>query len=208
MKNSDDKPQYKTYDFNTDPQGSKQRRRRTTNYLHGWWIGILIIAIALGIVYGINLWQNHSQPARNTAIVSQKSKKQIDKITAASKKRSAQKDANTRVTDFRQQLKQQDQDGVTAKQRASLQKQIDTEANKNARSQEQTLLDNTSDRKPPKAKQNTENADPFSQTHTFSSVADAKSWANTTKNQWLKMGYSNYTITANGQGYFVLRFLK
>ncbi|KRM93227.1 hypothetical protein FC56_GL000892 [Lentilactobacillus senioris DSM 24302 = JCM 17472] len=207
MKNSDDKPQYKTYDFNTDAQRKGQHRRKTTNYLHGWWIGFLIIAIALGIVYGINLWQNHAHPVANTAVVSQKSKRQIDKITAATKKSADRDAAADKVERFRGQLKKQNNDGLTSEQRTNLQKQIDQESNQSAQSQEQTLLDNTPTKQVPESKA-APVTDPFSQTHTFSTIADAKNWANATKTEWLKAGYSDYTITANGQGYYVLRFLK
>lgn len=203
MKNSNDKPQYKTYDFNTDTP----RRKKSTNYLHGWWIGVLIIAVALGIAYGISLWQNHIHPVANTAVVSKKSKRKIAKITAATNKSADQDAAADKVDRFRSQLNSRNDDGITSDQRSDLQKQIDKETNQNAKSQEQTLLDNTESRhistnKPAPV------TDPFSQTHTFSSVADAKNWANATKAQWLKAGYSDYTITSNGQGYFVLRFLK
>ncbi|MCY9806488.1 hypothetical protein OXT66_02860 [Lentilactobacillus senioris] len=207
MKNSDDKPQYKTYDFNTDAQRKNQHRRKTTNYLHGWWIGFLIIAIALGIVYGINLWQNHAHSVTNTAVVTQKSKRQIEKITAATKKSADRDVAADKVERFRSQLNKQNNNGLTTDQRTNLQKQIDQEANQNAKSQEQTLLDNTA-AKQVAANKTAPVTDQFSQTHTFSTIADAKNWANATKTEWLKAGYSDYTITANGQGYYVLRFLK
>ncbi|KRK47768.1 hypothetical protein GPK34_11070 [Secundilactobacillus kimchicus] len=48
----------------------------------------------------------------------------------------------------------------------------------------------------------------FSSPHTFSSVEDARSWASATRSDWLKQGYTNYTITQDPQGNYVLAFTK
>ncbi|UQS86292.1 hypothetical protein MOO44_05045 [Nicoliella spurrieriana] len=50
--------------------------------------------------------------------------------------------------------------------------------------------------------------DGFSTPRQFSSVADATSWAKATQSNWIQAGYNNYTITSDGQGYYVLTFTK
>ncbi|MBW1605265.1 hypothetical protein [Lactobacillus sp. Sy-1] len=52
------------------------------------------------------------------------------------------------------------------------------------------------------------NGNSFSSPRQFSSVADATSWAKATQSSWIQAGYSNYTITSDGQGYYVLNFVK
>ncbi|WP_288530862.1 hypothetical protein [uncultured Secundilactobacillus sp.] len=48
----------------------------------------------------------------------------------------------------------------------------------------------------------------FSSSHTFSSVEDARSWAAALRSNWLAQGYTNYTITQDPQGNYVLTFTK
>lgn len=48
----------------------------------------------------------------------------------------------------------------------------------------------------------------FDRTHIFSSVADAQNYAKATQDQWLKAGYTNYTVSADSQGYYILKFIK
>ncbi|WP_054657248.1 hypothetical protein [Apilactobacillus ozensis] len=48
----------------------------------------------------------------------------------------------------------------------------------------------------------------FNVTHTFGSVEDAKNWATATQSSWLKDGYTNYTVTSDSQGYYILKFIK
>ncbi|AYF92285.1 hypothetical protein [Apilactobacillus bombintestini] len=55
---------------------------------------------------------------------------------------------------------------------------------------------------------NNSKKDMFAQRHIFSSVADAQNYAKATQEQWLKAGYQTYTVSADSQGYYILRFVK
>lgn len=48
----------------------------------------------------------------------------------------------------------------------------------------------------------------FSIPHTFSSVEDARNWVSATRSVWVKQGYTNYKITQDPQGNYVLVFTK
>ncbi|MCF6514720.1 hypothetical protein GSH19_00770 [Lactobacillus sp. S2-2] len=52
------------------------------------------------------------------------------------------------------------------------------------------------------------NISPFAYAKNFNSVEDAQNWANAMQDNWLADGYNNYTITQDGQGYYVLKFIK
>lgn len=79
--------------------------------------------------------------------------------------------------------------------------------------QNQSSQKNNQDQKTNKAKSNNQNKtkkniSPFANPKNFNSVEDAQNWANTTQDNWLADGYNNYTITQDGQGYYVLKFVK
>ncbi|WP_243674469.1 hypothetical protein [Lentilactobacillus kisonensis] len=112
---------------------------------------------------------------------------------------------DNRVSAFSDKLETAKENGLTPQEQGQLQSSINNEKNKAVKTRQQQLL-NRVRAKPRPAKPKA--ADPFATTHTFSSVNDAKNWANATKQQWLKDGYVNYTITSNGQGYYVLKFIK
>ena len=206
MKNSDDKPQYKIYKFGSRTDAQKSKRTKSASF-YGWLSGLIIVGLSLIIAMGINNWQlSHQGP--NTAIIS--------KHTAKSKQTQAQLNRSTKTSDqhstsrsvsqFREQLASYQDTGLTTKQRAKFQATINSEKDAEIAKQEQTLLDQvkvkvTSNSNQPKTNE-------FSQSHTFSSIDDAKNWANATKQQWLSAGYSTYTITSNGQGYYLLHFVK
>ncbi|MEJ6399707.1 hypothetical protein [Nicoliella lavandulae] len=52
------------------------------------------------------------------------------------------------------------------------------------------------------------NGGSFSTPRQFSTVQDATNWAKATQSSWIQAGYSNYTITSDGQGFYVLNFIK
>ena len=48
----------------------------------------------------------------------------------------------------------------------------------------------------------------FDGTHIFSSVADAQNYAKATQSQWIQAGYQTYTVSADSQGYYILKFVR
>jgi Sec-independent protein translocase protein TatA len=48
----------------------------------------------------------------------------------------------------------------------------------------------------------------FTHTKIFTSVEDAQNYAKTTQSQWIQAGYQTYTISADSQGYYILKFIK
>lgn len=48
----------------------------------------------------------------------------------------------------------------------------------------------------------------FTHTKIFTSVEDAQSYAKATQSQWIQDGYQTYTISADSQGYYILKFIK
>lgn len=204
MNRHDDEPQYKKYDFNSEENRRRQRRKQYS----GWWFALLILIIGIVLALSINWFVtsgNHRQGS-STNSISKTIKKSEKELSGNSKKGSltTQVEKN-RVNAFSSNLKDAQQNGLNPKERQQFQQTINEEQNQSVKSQEQNLLNGVKSDKPAKPQKA---PDQFSSTHTFASVQDAKNWANATKQQWLKAGYVNYTITSNGQGYYVLRFIK
>ncbi|GEP23965.1 MAG: hypothetical protein ABF679_02210 [Lentilactobacillus diolivorans] len=214
MNRHDNEPQYKKYDFNSE----QTRRRRRKKQYSGWWFALLILLIALAIAFSVNWFltrgdQKSSSSNNASSTISKTIKKSEQTIENKKSKGALTNDVEkNRIAAFNSKLKQADNNGITSQQRQQFQQSINQEVNKTVKSREQTLLNNVGTRQPakpsgPKAKKN-KTADQFSANHTFASVQDAKNWANATKQQWLKAGYVNYTITSNSQGYYILQFVK
>jgi hypothetical protein len=200
----DDEPKYKKYDFNSE----QSRRSRHKKQYSGWWFALLILIVAIGLAVSINwlVTRNDHKSSSSTASISKTINKSKQAIEGHTKKGSLTKKVeDNQVTAFNDKLKQAKSNGFTLQERNKLQAAINSEKNQTVKSRQQKLLDQASQQaKPAKPKA----TDPFATTHTFSSVNDAKNWANATKQQWLKDGYVNYTITSNGQGYYILKFIK
>lgn len=206
MNKHDNEPQYKKYDFNSEQTRRSQRRKQYS----GWWFALLILVVALGIALSINWVLTKDGHSSNNHASSTSISKTISKSESALRKKASKgsltsKLENNRVSTFKNQLAVADQNGITKQQRRQFQSSIDQEENKSVKFQEQSLLDKTKTRPSPKRPKA---PDQFATTHTFTSIQDAKNWANATKRQWLKAGYVNYTITSNGQGYYTLKFMK
>ncbi|GHP14495.1 hypothetical protein YK48G_19200 [Lentilactobacillus fungorum] len=204
MNRHDDEPKYKKYDFNSE----QSRRSRHKKQYSGWWFALLILIVAIGLAVSINwlVTRNDHKSSSSTASISKTINKSKQAIEDHTKKGSLTKKVeDNRVTAFNDKLKQAKSNGFTLQERNKLQAAINSEKNQTVKSRQQKLLDQASQQtKPAKPK----TTDPFATTHTFSSINDAKNWANATKQQWLKDGYVNYTITSNGQGYYILKFIK
>lgn len=208
MNKHDNEPQYKKYDFNSE----ETRRSRRKKQYSGWWFALLILVVALLIAFSLN-WlltkDNHksSGHSSNNRISRTIKKSESTLINRKKKGPLTRQLENNRIATFKKKLNQADQNGITKQQRARLQESINQESNQSVKDKEQSLLNQTETRtnRPPKKPKQT---DPFATDHTFSSIQDAKNWANATKSEWLKAGYVNYTITSNGQGYYTLKFIK
>ncbi|EEI19444.1 hypothetical protein [Lentilactobacillus hilgardii] len=208
MNKHDNEPQYKKYDFNSEQTRSSQRKRQYS----GWWFALLILIIALGIAVSLSWFLTRDSSKSSNRSSTNNISRTIKKSESALKNRKTKgaltsKLESNRVNSFKKQLNQADNNGITKQQRSQLQEKINQESNQSVKSKEQSLLNQTQSRsnQPPKKPQA---ADPFATSHTFSSIQDAKNWANATKEEWLKAGYVNYTITSNGQGYYTLKFVK
>ncbi len=207
MNKHDEEPQYKKYDFNSE---ETRRRQRKKNY-SGWWFALLVLIVALAIALSVSwfLTKNNSQshshhsanPIGRTIKKSESTLEKKDPKGALTSKLE-----KNRVTAFSSSLQKANRNGITRQQRAKFQNTINREQNKTVKSQEQTLLNKVKQRRP--SPKGPKTSDQFTSDHTFASIQDAKNWANATKQQWLKAGYVNYTITSNGQGYYTLKFIK
>jgi flagellar basal body-associated protein FliL len=201
----DNEPQYKKYDFNSE----ENRRRQHKKQYSGWWLALLILVIGIALALSVS-WLLTSGNGRSKSNSTNEISKTINKsekaLTGKSDKGAltSQVEKN-RVNAFSNKLKDASDGGLSPKERSQFQTTINEEQNQSVRSQEQNLLNGIKSNKPAKPQKA---PDQFASTHTFASVQDAKNWANATKQQWLKAGYVNYTITSNGQGYFILRFIK
>ncbi|MBV0930939.1 hypothetical protein KTE19_09545 [Lentilactobacillus sp. IMAU92037] len=204
MNRHDNEPRYKKYDFNSEQDRRRQRRKQYS----GWWFALLILIIAIGLAFSIN-WlmtrHSHQSNSSSTAAISKTIDKSKNAIEGRNSKGSLTKKVeDNRVSAFSSKIDDAKAGGLTPAERGQLQKSINNEQNKTVKNREQQLLNKANKQAPAKPKI----PDPFATTHTFSSVNDAKNWANATKQQWLKDGYVNYTISSNGQGYYVLKFIK
>lgn len=204
MNRHDDEPRYKKYDFNSEENKRRQRRKQYS----GWWFALLILVVGIVLALSINwfITSSSNKQSGSTNSISKTIKKSERELTGNSQKGSltTQVEKN-RVNAFKNKLKDAQKGGLNQKERQQFQQIINEEQNTTVKSQEQNLLNGVKSDKPANAQKA---PDQFSSTHTFASVQDAKNWANATKQQWLRAGYVNYTITSNGQGYYVLRFIK
>jgi len=204
LNNKKEPSNYKRYDFNIEnPNGVHERSK-----FSGWWFAIIVLVIALLIGMGVSFLQNPKKNAQD--------KIKNDPITKSVKGKLSTEIQDQQVAKFQDRLNQEDDNGITATQREKLQTVINDTDNQSVKKREQNILNNAQTKptampqKQPKAPKDKPHSDDetFSTEHTFSSIDDAKDWANATKNQWLADGYTNYKITTNGQGYYNLEFVK
>ncbi|GAY73412.1 hypothetical protein [Lentilactobacillus kosonis] len=205
MNNKKESSNYTRYDFNIDSPSQRQPRSKFS----GWWFAIIVLLIALLIGVSVSRLQNPKKSARDSI--------NNDPITKSVNGKLATEVQNQQVAKFQNRLNQEDNNGITVSQRKKMQSLIDQTTNKSVKRREQSILNNTQTKAAvfqPKKKtvpnkpKPTPKDTPFSTDHTFTTIEDAKNWANTTKSQWLAAGYTNYTITTNGQGYYNLTFVK
>ncbi len=204
MNKREDEPNYTKYDFT--PKEQRQNRRKN---LSGWWMALVIILIAVGIGGSIVLFQNAQSSSKANPNPISKELSKTKKAIGGQKTSSSlsTQDQNNAITNFEDKLNRANvkNNGISSNARLQLQEDIDSQSNINVKKQEQNMLDQTPNVVKTEPTQQTKQ---FSETHTFSSVQDAKDWANATKSQWLAAGFNNFTITSNGQGYYVLHFIK
>lgn len=220
MNNQEPQSRMQRYNFNTDDQSaSKRKPPKKPSHFRQIVVSFLITLV---LVVGVGAWlANRSTKVENGAQNTEQSVKDNSSSHTESdnaSKETGNSDSNNSTDDKE----------ITSSQRSSLQSSINQESDATIKNSEQKKLDDTktksgnqqssssanttsnsagSSKKTDNSKKNSGSIT-FSQSHTFSSVADAKSWAQATKSQWLKDGYSTYTITSDAQGNYVLRFVK
>ncbi|MCH5461732.1 hypothetical protein HC026_06490 [Lactobacillus sp. LC28-10] len=232
MNNQEPQSRMQRYNFNTDKQSASKRKppKRPSHFRQ-----ILIsILVTLVLVIGVGVWlANRSTKVENGAqnteqSVNDNSSSSNTGSDSASENDTPNSNPNNSSAGSANGSTYADK-GITSSQRSSLQSSINQESDATIKNSEQKKLDNTkpkgntqqssssanttsnsagSSSKKTDNSNNNSGSITFSQPHTFSSVSDAKSWAQATKSQWLKDGYSNYTITSDAQGNYVLRFVK
>lgn len=188
MKNQDPDSRYQRYDFNVDGQ---KRRKHKKALIWPWILGmvIIVLALAFGIRYEINKHTN-SQTKPTTEKV------------ASSQKSTTTKDPKVENKKYKPAVNKNFEE-TNSKQTES--KSVASKPDSASNSDQNTTTTATKST----AKTRSQNTDSeFAQSRTFNSVEDAKNWAKTTQSQWLAAGYNNYTITQNGQGFYVLTFVK
>lgn len=231
VNNQEPQSRMQRYNFNTDDNPKPKRKRPKKPHR----IRQLIISflVTLALIIGIGVWlanrsttvENSNQSTEQT-VSDSSSSSDNDSDESDDSSQSDQNDSGTTDSndDTASGSTYGDQ-GITSKQRSSLQSSINQESDAAIKDSEQKKLNdtkrkssaesnsssaNTTSDSSSKQSNDSTNSDSitFSQSHTFSSVADAKSWAQATKSQWLNDGYTNYTITSDAQGNFVLKFTK
>lgn len=231
MNNQEPQSRMQRYNFNTDNQSANKRKppKRPSHFRQI----IISFLVTLVLIVGVGVWlANRSTTVENGAQNTEQSVKDNSSSNTGSDDAS-QDGASTSYpnnsADNRSDGSVYDDKGITASQRSSLQSSINQESDATIKNSEQKKLDdtkaksstqqssssaNTTSNSAGSSSKKTDNSSnnsgsiTFSQPHTFSSVSDAKSWAQATKSQWLKDGYSTYTITSDAQGNYVLRFVK
>ncbi|KRN78694.1 hypothetical protein IV52_GL000971 [Fructilactobacillus lindneri DSM 20690 = JCM 11027] len=192
MKNQDPDSRYQRYDFNVDGQ---KRRTRKKALIWPWILGmvIIVLALAFGIRHEINKHTSSKANKPTTAKVASSQKSTTNKDSKSEHKKS--KPAATKNSNETNSNKMES-------------KSIDSKSATSSNSiQNNTNTVTTAPKSTAKTSSQTTDSG-FSQSRTFNSVEDAKNWAKTTQSQWLAAGYNNYTITQNGQGFYVLTFVK
>ncbi|MHA8110168.1 hypothetical protein ACYATP_01435 [Lactobacillaceae bacterium Melli_B4] len=183
MNNQEPQSRVKRYDFN---KGSKQPNQNPKNFKVWPWVLGLVVVIGI-LVGGIKYFtadnsSNHQNADQSSSVMSSSSSHNSNQQTSSSSKISS---ANS-----------------STKSNTSSSKTTKKPANHNDENPNQ-----------PNSQSGNQNGQPtnggsFSNPRQFSSVEDAKSWANATQSSWLREGYNNYTITSDGQGYYVLNFTR
>lgn len=221
MNNQEPQSRMQRYNFNTDNQSANKRKppKRPSHFRQI----IISFLVTLVLIVGVGVWlANRSTTVENGAQNTEQSVKDNSSSHTESdnaSKETGNSDSNNSTDDKE----------ITSSQRSSLQSSINQESDATIKNSEQRKLDgtkaksstqqssssaNTTSNSAGSSSKKTDNSSnnsgsiTFSQSHTFSSVSDAKSWAQATKSQWLKDGYSTYTITSDAQGNYVLRFVK
>ncbi|KRK98762.1 hypothetical protein FD04_GL000502 [Secundilactobacillus odoratitofui DSM 19909 = JCM 15043] len=233
VNNQEPQSRMQRYNFNTDNNPSPNRKRPKKPHR----IRQILISffVTLVLIIGVGVWlANRSTKVENGTESTEQTVK--DSSSSDSNNSDSSSDSESDSTDSDTTSSNDDQQsgatygdsGITQSQRSSLQSSINQESDATVKNSEQKKLDDTKSKSSTntssssanttsnssdsssKETDNSNNSDSitFSQSHSFSSVSDAKSWAQATKSQWLKDGYSTYTITSDAQGNYVLKFVK
>ena len=230
MNNQEPQSRMQRYNFNTDNQSPKRKPPKKPSRFRQIIVSFLVTLV---LIVGVGVWlANRSTKVENGAQNTEQSVKNnssSDTESDSTSESDAPSADSNNSTDDRSNGSVYDDKGITSSQRSSLQSSINQESDATIKNSEQRKLDgtkaksstqqssssaNTTSNSAGSSSKKTDNSSnnsgsiTFSQSHTFSSVSDAKSWAQATKSQWLKDGYSTYTITSDAQGNYVLRFVK
>jgi len=232
VNNQEPQSRMQRYNFNTD---QNQPKRKGPKRPKRWRQIIVSCLVTLALVVGVGVWlANRTTKVENGAqnteqSVNDNSSSSHTESDSTSQNDAANSDSNNSDAAPSDGSTYADK-GVTSSQRSSLQSSINQESDATIKNREQKKLNDVktkSDTRQSSSSANTTSSNSagssskktdnnknnsgsitFSQSHTFSSVSDARSWAQATKSQWLKDGYSTYTITSDAQGNYVLRFVK
>jgi len=231
VNNQEPQSRMQRYNFNTDKnQPPKRKGPKRPSRLRQIIVSFLV---TLALVVGVGVWlanrttkvENGAENTEQSVNDNSSSNKRADSSSQSTASRSVPDNSTEDSSNGSTYDK-----GVTSSQRNSLQSSINQESDATIKNREQKKLNDAkakSDTRQSSSSANTTSSNSagssskktdnnknnsgsitFSQSHTFSSVSDAKSWAQATKSQWLKDGYSTYTITSDAQGNYVLRFVK
>ncbi|KRK39580.1 hypothetical protein FD07_GL000755 [Levilactobacillus parabrevis ATCC 53295] len=204
LNNQEPKSRVQRYNFNQDPNRPMRQRPRKPRRWWPWVMTLLTLAIAILLVLGIT---HHNNSASNTVSSSSNSASLVAKASSVSEQ--------SAYESFKDKYDGYNDNGLTVSQKQKLQNVINDESNSAVQAREQKLLNqaqtkssNASNTSTSSSSASNQNPTSFDSVHTFSSVADAQSWAQASKNQWLQAGYTTYTITSDGQGNYNLQFVR
>ncbi|MCK8606726.1 hypothetical protein [Apilactobacillus ozensis] len=181
MNNNDSDSRIRRYNFKRSELNEKPNK----NKVKVWQIILAIVLITAFIVASVKLFSGDVKGTKKSDYYTTKSAKQTE---SSSKKSSNNNDQKTKHE--------------TKKTNSSETNNNDNNSNK---SDSNSSNNSTPDNNEPPQKYNNST---FNVTHTFGSVEDAKNWATATQSSWLKDGYTNYTVTSDSQGYYILKFIK
>jgi cytoskeletal protein RodZ len=181
LNNNDSDSRIRRYNFKRSELNNKPNKSK----VKVWQIILAIVLITAFIVASVKLFSGEVQGTKKSDYYSQNYKK-----TESSNNKKNTND--------------------TQKTSKSESKKNSSTAN-NSKNEHDNTADNNNDKN--NAPDNDEvpqkyNDSTFNVTHTFGSVEDAKNWATATQSSWLKDGYTNYTVTSDSQGYYILKFIK
>ncbi|UQS84405.1 hypothetical protein MOO46_03890 [Apilactobacillus apisilvae] len=181
MNNDDDNNRIKKYDFNEKQYNT--RTNQASNFKI-WPIIIFIVVIAALIIGGVK--------AITYFTSDNSTKTELSTSNKTSKETDENKNSNANDNSNKQQKNKSD---------------VSKDSNETENKSQNNSVQNDTNKKESNNKSSSSD-DMFAEPHTFSSVADAQSYAKTTQSQWLNNGYKTYTVSADSQGFYTLKFIK